>query len=37
MCETATQGSCRYDGLTFAQTAGFIDGFLTQHNIAHQV
>ncbi len=37
MCETSTQGSCRYDGLTFAQTAGFIDGFLTQHNVAHQV
>ena len=37
MCETATQGSCRYDGLTFAQTAGFIDGFLTQHNVAHEV
>ena len=37
MCETSTQGSCRYDGLTFAQTAGFINGFLTQHNVAHQV
>jgi hypothetical protein len=36
-CETSTQGSCRYDGLTFAQTAGFIDGFLTEHNVAHQV
>lgn len=36
-CETSTQGSCRYDGLTFAQTAGFIDGFLTRHNVAHQV
>ena len=36
MCQTSTQGSCRYDGLTFAKTAGFIDGFLTQHHVVHQ-
>jgi S1-C subfamily serine protease len=36
MC-ASNQGSCKYDGLTFARTASFIDGFLTQHNIAHQL
>ncbi len=36
MC-ASNQGSCKYDGLTFARTAGFIDGFLTQHNIPHQL
>jgi hypothetical protein len=37
ICAAAAQGSCKYDGLTFAKTAGFIDGFLTQHNVPHQV
>lgn len=37
ICATSTQASCKYDGLTFAETAGFIDGFLTQHNVPHQV
>lgn len=36
MC-AATQGSCRYDGLTFAKAAALIDGFLTQHHVAHDV
>ncbi len=33
----ASTASCKYDGLTFAKTAGSIDAFLTQHNIPHQV
>jgi S1-C subfamily serine protease len=33
----ASTASCKYDGLTFAKTAGFIDGFLTQHNVPHHV
>ena len=37
ICASSAQNSCKYDGLTFAKTAGFIDGFLTQHNIPHQV
>jgi S1-C subfamily serine protease len=37
ICATPASTSCQYDGLTFAKTAGFIDGFLTQHNVAHQV
>lgn len=36
MC-AATEGSCRYDGLTFAGTADLIDRFLTSHGVAHQV
>lgn len=37
ICATSTHGSCKYDGLTFAKTADFIEGFLTQHNVPHQV
>lgn len=36
MC-ASNQGSCKYDGLTFARTAGLIDSFLTQHNVSHQL
>jgi S1-C subfamily serine protease len=36
ICATPTQGSCKYDGLTFAKTANVIDVFLTQHNVPHQ-
>lgn len=32
----SSQGSCKYDGLTFAETANAVDSFLTQHNVAHQ-
>ena len=37
ICARFTQGSCKYDGLTFAKTADFIDRFLTEHNVPHQV